>query len=202
MGVNISNRPLPEQYRRPPPGAPGSILPTEEFIAELRSELGEFEFPFDPQKVPFGPPSFYQYHFTGSHFAVAASLWFDRPGAKPLGLHYYKYEITREEGHDIPVENHFFDPGDVGSLVNVAGVAILKTTRHAEQADAFTRFLLDVEAQEYFAKETAEYPVADGVKPYYDDLPPLDQVHGPDIDLNDLDDLEGTLEMLTDLGLL
>jgi iron(III) transport system substrate-binding protein len=116
--------------------------------------------------------------------------------------HYYKYEITREEGHDIPVDNHYFDPGDVGSLVNVAGVAILKTADHTEQADAFVRFLLDLEAQEYFAEQTAEYPVADGVKPFYDDLPPLDQIHGPDIDLNDLDDLEGTLELLTDLGLL
>ena len=93
MGVNISNGPLPEQYRRPPPGAPGSVVPTEEFVAELRSELGEVEFPFDSQKVPFGPPNFYQYQFTGSHFAVAASLWFDRPGAKQLGLHYYKYEM-------------------------------------------------------------------------------------------------------------
>ena len=69
-------------------------------------------------------------------------------------------------------------------------------------ADAFNRSLLDVEAQQYFANETAESPIADGIKPYYDDLPPLDQVHGPDIDLNDLDDLKGTLEMLTDLGLL
>jgi iron(III) transport system substrate-binding protein len=116
--------------------------------------------------------------------------------------HYYKYEVTREEGHDIPVENHYFDPGDVGSLVNVAGVAILKTADHTEQSDAFVRFLLDVEAQEYFAEQTAEYPIADGVKPFFDDLPPLDQIHGPDIDLNDLDDLEGTLELLTDLGLI
>jgi hypothetical protein len=93
MAVNISNRPLPERFRRPPPGAPGSIVSTEEFVAELRSELGEIDFPFDPQKVPFGPPNFYQYHFTGTHFAVAASLWFEQPGAKQLGLHYYKYEL-------------------------------------------------------------------------------------------------------------
>jgi iron(III) transport system substrate-binding protein len=116
--------------------------------------------------------------------------------------HYYKYEITREEGHEIPVENHFFEPGDVGSLVNVAGVAILKSTEHAEQADAFVRFLLGVEAQEYFAEQTAEYPVADDVEPFYDDLPPLAEIQGPDVDLNDLDDLEGTLELLTDLGLI
>jgi iron(III) transport system substrate-binding protein len=116
--------------------------------------------------------------------------------------HYYKYEITREEGHEIPVDNHFFSAGDVGALVNVAGVAILKSAEHTEQAEAFVRFLLDEEAQEYFAEQTAEYPVADGVEPFYDDLPPLDQIQGPDIDLNDLDDLEGTLELLTDLGLI
>jgi iron(III) transport system substrate-binding protein len=116
--------------------------------------------------------------------------------------HYYKYEITREEGHDIPVENYFFGHGDVGALVNVAGVGILKTAKNKDQADAFVRFLLGQEAQEYFAKETAEYPIADRVKPYYDDLPPLESIQGPDVDLNDLDDLEGTLELLTDLGLL
>jgi len=93
LGVNISNRPLPEQYRRPPPGAPGSIIPSHEFVAELRSALGEVEVQFDPQRVPFGPPNFYQYQFDGSHFGVAASLWFDRPGTKQLGLHYYKYEL-------------------------------------------------------------------------------------------------------------
>jgi hypothetical protein len=93
MGVNISNRPLPEHYRRPPPGAKGSIIPSDEFIAELHSALGQIEFPFDPQKIPFGPPNFYQYHFAGSHFAVAASLWFDRPGVTQLGPNYYKYEM-------------------------------------------------------------------------------------------------------------
>jgi iron(III) transport system substrate-binding protein len=116
--------------------------------------------------------------------------------------HYYKYEITREEGHDIPVDNHFFAAGDVGALVNVASVGILKSAEHTEQADAFVRFLLGVEAQEYFAEETAEYPVADGIEPAYDDLPALADLGSPDIDLNDLDDLEGTLDLLTEVGLI
>lgn len=116
--------------------------------------------------------------------------------------HYYKYEITREEGHDIPVANHFFAAGDVGALVNVAGVGILKSADHAEQANAFVHFLLSEEAQVYFAEETAEYPVADGVEPAYGDLPPLVDIESPDIDLNDLDDLEGTLELLTEVGLI
>ncbi len=115
--------------------------------------------------------------------------------------HYYKYEIEKEEGETLPVENHFFGAGDVGSLVNIAGVGILASAENTEQAEAFVAFLLGDEAQHYFAEETAEYPLAAGVEPAFD-LVPLEEVQGPEIDLNDLDDLEGTLELLTDLGLI
>ena len=99
MGVNISDRPLPDRYKQPPPGAKGSIIPYEDFLAELRTGLkSEVILPKDPQTVPFGPPNFYQYHFTGPHFFVAASLWFDRAGVKQLGSRYYKYELRGDCG--------------------------------------------------------------------------------------------------------
>ena len=49
----------------------------------------------------------------------------------PVGLvnHYYKYEIEAEEGKELPITNHLFDGGDVGSLVNVAGLGILATAK-------------------------------------------------------------------------
>src|SRR5688500_12025777 len=50
--------------------------------------------------------------------------------------HYYKYEIAKEEGAELPVENHFFEAGDIGALVNVAGVGILKTAQNTAQAEA------------------------------------------------------------------
>ena len=123
-------------------------------------------------------------------------------GEIEVGLvnHYYKYEISEEEGTDLPVENHFFAAGDPGSLVNVAAVAKLTTAANSDQADAFIAFLLDEEAQTYFAETTFEYPLIEGVA-IAEDLTPLDQIQSPEIDLADLADLEATLELLAEVGL-
>jgi len=94
MGVNITPRPLPAYFQKPPPGARGFIVPYQELLAELRAGLGPIDLPVDPQKYAFGPPNFYQYQLADGHFSVAASLWFDRPGTKQLGSHYYKYELS------------------------------------------------------------------------------------------------------------
>jgi iron(III) transport system substrate-binding protein len=62
-------------------------------------------------------------------------------------------------------------------------------------------FLLSVEAQSYFAEETHEYPLVGGV-PTPEDLVPLAELDAPAIDLGDLDDLQGTLRLLQDVGAL
>jgi iron(III) transport system substrate-binding protein len=115
--------------------------------------------------------------------------------------HYYKYEISAEEGEDIPVGNHFFAAGDVGSLINVAGVGILASAKNTVQAAAFVDYLLGETAQTYFAEQTFEYPLSAGVEPAVE-LVPLDELEAPEIDLNDLDDLEGTLELLAEVSLI
>ena len=61
--------------------------------------------------------------------------------------------------------------------------------------------LLSEEAQRYFADETYEIPVADGVEPH-EGVPTLDHVDIAGVDLNELDDLAGTLTLLTELGIL
>jgi iron(III) transport system substrate-binding protein len=124
-------------------------------------------------------------------------------GEIPLGLvnHYYLYGIKREEGDDFPVANHYLDAGDVGALINVAGAGILASGAHQDEALAFVEYLLSDEAQTYFAQETSEYPVVDGVESPVG-LPPVDEVGSPDIDLNDLADLQGTVELLTEVGAL
>ncbi len=114
--------------------------------------------------------------------------------------HYYLLEAIAERG-DVPVANHFFPGGDPGSLVNVAGAAVLTTARNADAARAFIDFLLGEESQRYFAEETYEYPVVDGVAAD-DRLPPLAEIESPDIDLSDLADLQGTLELMQEAGVL
>jgi len=115
--------------------------------------------------------------------------------------HYYLYILRQEEGEDFPVENGFMAPGDPGSLVNVAGSGILGTADSTEDAQAFIRFMLGDEAQQYFATETFEYPLADGV-PAEPELRPLSEITPPDVPLSDLSDLPGTLELLHETGVL
>ena len=47
----------------------------------------------------------------------------------------------------------------------------------------------------------ALHPLIDGVTAN-PDLPPLDEVASPDIDLSDLSDLEGTLRLIQEAGVL
>ena len=115
--------------------------------------------------------------------------------------HYYLMRQLEEQGESFPVRNHFLDGGDPGSLVNVAGVGILTTSRNPTAAQAFVEFLLADQSQTYFATETSEYPLIEGVSAD-PGLPTLEELQSPDIDLSDLSDLEGTLELLQDAGAL
>jgi iron(III) transport system substrate-binding protein len=114
--------------------------------------------------------------------------------------HYYLHEIREERG-DVPVENHFFRTGDPGSLVNAAGVGILASTDSAAASERFVEYLLSKPGQTYFAQQTAEYPLAAGVRPG-PDLKPLRTIQGPFIDLGQLGEkLPSTLEMIEEAGL-
>jgi iron(III) transport system substrate-binding protein len=113
--------------------------------------------------------------------------------------HYYLHQFLADDP-DYPAANKIYGGGDPGALVNVAGVGILDTADNLDPAGAFVDFLLSAEAQSYFAEETFEIPLADGVQPA-PGVPTLDQLQPPDLDLNNLDDLAGTLELLTAVGL-
>lgn len=115
--------------------------------------------------------------------------------------HYYLYRFKAEHGPDFPVENHYLQGGDPGALMNVAGVGILETLENKAAAEELLAFLLSESAQRYFAMETSEYPLVEEVSAN-PDLIPLDQLDTPDIDLSDLEDLEGTLRLLDEAGLL
>jgi iron(III) transport system substrate-binding protein len=114
--------------------------------------------------------------------------------------HYYLMQRLAEEP-DVAAANYFLTGGDPGALVNVAGAGILTTAPNADAAQELVTYLLSPEAQEYFAAETKEYPLIEGVEPDAA-LPALVEIDTPDIDLSDLSDLEGTLELLQEAGIL
>ncbi|MBT2400481.1 iron ABC transporter substrate-binding protein [Streptomyces sp. ISL-100] len=125
-------------------------------------------------------------------------------GEVALGLvnHYYWYEQVAEKGEDkVGAKIHFLPGGDPGSLVNAAGVGILKSSDQTAAAQKAVDFLLSKKAQTYFAEDTKEYPLAAGVTSTVKDLPPLDSLDAPKIDLGQLESLQETLKMLQDVGM-
>jgi iron(III) transport system substrate-binding protein len=94
-----------------------------------------------------------------------------------------------------------FTSGDAGAVFNVAGAAVVDTATDATLANNFVRHLLSAEAQDYFARSTFEYPLVPDVDPI-GDLPSIDELDVPDIDLTQLSDLETTVDLMRDVGVL
>ncbi|WP_405640428.1 iron ABC transporter substrate-binding protein [Streptomyces uncialis] len=125
-------------------------------------------------------------------------------GEVSLGLinHYYWYEKVAEVGADkVNAKIHFLPGGDPGALINAAGVGVLKDGGQSEAAEKAVDYLLSAEAQNYFAKETSEYPLASGATSTVKDLPSLDSLDAPKIDLGKLESLQETLAMLKEAGM-
>jgi iron(III) transport system substrate-binding protein len=122
-------------------------------------------------------------------------------GEVPMGLvnHYYNYRALAEDP-DLPSRNHMFRAGDLGGLVIPSTVSITASTERREQAERLVRFLLDEEAQTYFADETFEYPLAAGVRAA-EDVPPLASLRPPRYDAGQLADLEATARLIAESGL-
>ncbi|MFG0257940.1 MAG: iron ABC transporter substrate-binding protein [Phycisphaerales bacterium JB043] len=118
--------------------------------------------------------------------------------------HYYLYRFLSQDP-SFPAANHFLVGGDVGALVNVAGAGLLRSNAIDDDARghalALIRFMLSESIQADFATRTYEYPLRHGVEPF-EGLPPLTSIESPNIDLSDLDDLAGTLDLLRGVGVL
>ena len=125
-------------------------------------------------------------------------------GEIDLGLpnHYYLLRFKKADS-EYPVAQTFFKASDPGNLVNIAGIGLLKSTKDKETALKFVEFLLSVKAQQYFTSDVFEYPVIEGVtqNPNLVPLSELIQV-APTFNLNDMDDLEGTVKLLQEAEVL
>ena len=123
-------------------------------------------------------------------------------GEVPMGLvnHYYNERFLAEDP-SLPSRNYRFPDGDIGSLVIEASVSLLEGSDHAEEAERLVEYLLSEDAQRYFAEETFEYPLVDGVPPA-EGLPPLDELPAPEVDVDALGEgFTQTLELIESSGL-
>jgi iron(III) transport system substrate-binding protein len=114
--------------------------------------------------------------------------------------HYYIQRVLAGRPN-APISTAFTE-GDAGAIFNVAGALVLDTAADQTLASNFVRHLLSAEAQDYFARTTFEYPLVPGVDPI-GELPSIDELNPPEgLDLTQLSDLEGTVRLLRDVGVL
>ncbi|MBC8452940.1 MAG: iron ABC transporter substrate-binding protein [Chloroflexi bacterium] len=112
--------------------------------------------------------------------------------------HYYLHRFLAEDP-DLAARNHYPASGDPLGLVNAAGVGLLARDEVNPSAIDFIRFLLSEETQRYFADEVFEYPLAKGIGTN-SELPDLDDLQPPDLDLSDITDVQGTIDLLVEAG--
>ena len=110
--------------------------------------------------------------------------------------HYYWFARGLEQENKSRLAQ--FAGADIGNLINAAGVGIVNDSSAARE---FVSYLLSPTGQNYFATETQEYPLVRGLEPA-EGLTPLNQIPAPEFDLNDLDALEGTLDLIRAAGLI
>lgn len=123
-------------------------------------------------------------------------------GEIDVGLtnHYYLYRFLAEDP-SFPVQNKYYSDGDPGALVNIAGAGVLATSDNPDAAIELLRYLLSVEAQQQFSSANFELPVVADVDPP-EGLPRIDSLVLPVFDLNLLVDLQGTVDLLIEVGAL
>ena len=115
--------------------------------------------------------------------------------------HYYN-EQAKAEDPSTTTENHFLPGDDPGSMILTTAVGILDTAGdQSEKPRSSSTSCCRPRRRSTSPTETFEYPLAAGVEPAVD-LPPLDQLEAPAVDLSDLGGgLERTRELIRDSGL-
>ncbi|MBI2916449.1 MAG: iron ABC transporter substrate-binding protein [Chloroflexi bacterium] len=115
--------------------------------------------------------------------------------------HYYLFRFLQEQGEAFPARNYHPKAGDPGAIILVAGAGILSTAKNKAAAQQFLDFMLSDVGQQYFASKTFEYPVVKGINTHRV-LVPLEQIESPSIDVTNLADTKGTLELLRQTGVI
>ena len=90
---------------------------------------------------------------------------------------YYWYRLQLELGQGaMHSALYYFPAGNVGSVTNISGAAVLASSKHQQDAERFLRFIVSAQGQEIIAQsDDFEYPARPGIKPN-PALPPLAQI--------------------------
>jgi iron(III) transport system substrate-binding protein len=125
-------------------------------------------------------------------------------GEVPMGImyHYYWYRdqaLTKEGSANTKL--HYFKNEDVGAFVSVSGGAVLRSSKHAAEAQRFLAYVTSPAGQKVLAKsKSMEYAVGTG-DASDPGLPALATLEAPKVDPFSLDG-PAVISLMTDVGIL
>jgi iron(III) transport system substrate-binding protein len=118
-----------------------------------------------------------------------------------LPNHYYLLQ-AQSQGRAKKLAQTAFKDGDVGNLMSVAAIAVLKASKNPN-AHIFVDFIVSQNAQTYFAQKIKEYPIHKDVKADETLAKPNELKRTrAQIDLKQLKDRKGSIKLLREVGLL
>jgi iron(III) transport system substrate-binding protein len=115
---------------------------------------------------------------------------------------YYWYRLRLEVGDSgIHSALYYFPGGNVGSITNISGAAVLASSKRKQDAERFLSFIVSKRGQEIIAgSDDFEYPARPGVSPN-SQLPPLDAIAHATLSPVQLGNDAQAAKLLENLGL-
>jgi iron(III) transport system substrate-binding protein len=116
--------------------------------------------------------------------------------------HYYWYQDQAESGANSKnVQLEFFGHQDPGAFLSTSGAGVLKSSKHADDAQKLVNYLTGKQGQQALVDSNAlEYPVGNGVAAN-PKLKPLSELDPPKVDIGSLDGPQ-VVTMMQQAGLL
>jgi iron(III) transport system substrate-binding protein len=116
--------------------------------------------------------------------------------------HYYWYQDQAESGANSKnVQLEFFGKKDPGAFLSTSGAGVLRSSKHAEDAQKLVRYLTGKAGQQALVDSNAlEYPVGDGIAANKA-LKPLSELDPPTIDIGVLNGAQ-VVTLMQQAGLL
>jgi iron(III) transport system substrate-binding protein len=126
-------------------------------------------------------------------------------GAVAFGVvnQYYWYRMRAELGvSSVTAQITYFAPDNPGYVIDVSGAAVLKSSKHQADAQAFLAFVVSEQGQDIIANsESFEYPLDHGVQPSAPETP-FDQLQPAPITIAQLGDGSAAIALLQKAGML
>ncbi|WP_426150390.1 iron ABC transporter substrate-binding protein [Pseudomonas sp. DC3000-4b1] len=119
--------------------------------------------------------------------------------AAVLVNNYYWYALKKEKG-DLKSRLYYFKNKDPGALVSISSAAVVKASKHPQQAQQLLAWMTSEEGQRVITRAQAEYPLRKGMVSDQG-LKPFEELEAPDITPAQIGNAEEALDLERDVGL-